>query len=776
ENQNYALPVLVPHEGKSESMNGETRRSYGQAFTFKRKRAPGFQKGKKIYKKNNVSKVKAVDDEIAELKRRVADGVDSSKVSEFADFPLSKKTLDGLKGAKYSTPTEIQRESLMLALQGKDILGAAKTGSGKTLAFLIPVLEALHKAKWSQMDGMGALIISPTRELAYQTFEVLKKVGRHHDFSAGLVIGGKFLREEAAQINRTNIVICTPGRLLQHMDETYNFSADGLQILVLDEADRILDMGFAKTMNAIIANLPAERQTLLFSATQTKSVKDLARLSLHDPMYVSVHEHAAHSTPARLEQSYIVCELHEKLSMLWSFLKNHMHSKVLVFLTCCKQVKYVHEVMRRLRPGMTVLCLHGGMNQLKRVAVYEEFCRKEHVVLFATDIAAHFPSVNWVLQLDCPEDASTYIHRAGRTARFERDGEALLVLTPSEEEDMVLQLKERKIPINKIRVNPKRLFNISPKLEALCASDKTLKEMAQRAFVSYLRSVFLMKNKKVFNAHKLDTEAFSKSLGLAIPPRTRFLKRGEKSHEDDSEEDSEEETDKGSENGGGAAAALGMNSEDESDSDSGELFTVKRRLPPLSAEDVEKEASGKELAGEEMREGRKKPLTKAAAAKRLLKKNITANTRVVFDEEGNAVHDAAAKRMRLEDQHDKELHRQKIKQKHKEERIKKKERLRAERGLQPNKGAFGSDDDDEGEMEAVLDTPDDGTNPLDFIPDPDELAARGGVASVQGSKCRKHELFRYQQGQGLEAPIAFHNMQDDEEIALQLLKAGRNKR
>nr|KAG5710983.1 hypothetical protein BaRGS_013717 [Batillaria attramentaria] len=632
-------------------------------------------------------------------------------------------------------------------------------------------------------------------------------------------------------------------------------------------------------MNAIIANLPAERQTLLFSATQTKSVKDLARLSLHDPMYVSVHEHAAHSTPARLEQSYIVCELHEKLSMLWSFLKNHMHSKVLVFLTCCKQVKYVHEVMRRLRPGMTVLCLHGGMNQLKRVAVYEEFCRKEHVVLFATDIAARgldFPSVNWVLQLDCPEDASTYIHRAGRTARFECDGEALLVLTPSEEEDMVLQLKERKIPINKIRVNPKRLFNISPKLEALCASDKTLKEMAQRAFVSYLRSVFLMKNKKVFNAHKLDTEAFSKSLGLAIPPRTRFLKRGEKSQsaaatkhtptvsaahdnrgvdgedsddntgeddndddddssgesdkstndsEDDSEEDSEEETDKGSENGGGAAAALGMNSEDESDSDSGELFTVKRRLPPLSAEDVEKEASGKELAGEEMREGRKKPLTKAAAAKRLLKKNITANTRVVFDEEGNAVHDvhkrqrtmgeseeedegginveAAAKRMRLEDQHDKELHRQKIKQKHKEERIKKKERLRAERGLQPNKGAFGSDDDDEGEMEAVLDTPDDGTNPLDFIPDPDELAARGASDSDDdsgsdddGERVRGGRSFAQSDGSpenssddqdhdddededdddDLDDENENSNMQHDEEIALQLLKAGRNKR
>lgn len=218
--------------------------------------------------------------------------INVNEITRFSDFPLSKKTLKGLQEAQYRLVTEIQKQTIGLALQGKDVLGAAKTGSGKTLAFLVPVLEALYRLQWTSADGLGVLIISPTRELAYQTFEVLRKVGKNHDFSAGLIIGGKDLKHEAERINNINILVCTPGRLLQHMDETICFHATNLQMLVLDEADRILDMGFADTMNAIIENLPKKRQTLLFSATQTKSVKDLARLSLKNPEYVWVHEKA----------------------------------------------------------------------------------------------------------------------------------------------------------------------------------------------------------------------------------------------------------------------------------------------------------------------------------------------------------------------------------------------------------------------------------------------------------------------------------------------------
>ena len=165
-------------------------------------------------------------------------------------------------------------------------------------------------------------------------------MGKNHDFSAGLIIGGKHLKHEAGRIN--NILVCTPGRLLQHMDETICFHATNLQMLVLDEADRILDMGFAETMNAIIENLPKKHQTLLFSATQTKSVKDLAYLSLKNPEYVWVHEKAKYSTPATLEQNYIVCELQQKISVLYSFLRSHLKKKSIVFFSSCKDVTSVY--------------------------------------------------------------------------------------------------------------------------------------------------------------------------------------------------------------------------------------------------------------------------------------------------------------------------------------------------------------------------------------------------------------------------------------------------
>lgn len=392
---------------------------------------------------------------IAGLVSRYGD-INSKEVVKFSDFPLSKKTLLGLQDAQYRQPTEIQRQTLGFALLGKDVLGAAKTGSGKTLAFLIPVLECLYRQQWTSVDGLGALIISPTRELAYQTFEVLRKVGKNHDFSAGLVIGGKDLKLESEQIQHTNIIICTPGRLLQHMDQTVSFHATNLHMLVLDEADRILDMGFTETINGIVEHLPKSRQTLLFSATQTKSVKDLARLSLKDPEYVWAHEKAKFSTPATLEQSYVVCELHQKVNMLYSFIRNHLKKKVIVFFACCKEVQYLFRVFCRLRPGVPILALHGKQQQMKRVEVYNDFLRKNTAVLFATDIAARgldFPAVNWVLQFDCPEDADTYIHRVGRTARYKEGGEALLLLLPSEEKGMLRQLLEKKVPIQKIQVS-----------------------------------------------------------------------------------------------------------------------------------------------------------------------------------------------------------------------------------------------------------------------------------------------------------------------------------
>ena len=584
------------------------------------------QKGKKTrtkYEPKWKKNLKEIEDTIS----KYAD-MQKTVINKFIDLPLSVQTREGLHKSGYAVPTEIQKCAIPAALQGRDVLGAAKTGSGKTLAFLIPVLELLWRERWSKVDGLGALIISPTRELAYQTFEVLRRIGSCHDFSAGLVIGGKDLNVEQHQILSTNIVICTPGRLLQHMDETPNFDCSSLKILVLDEADRILDLGFRQTMNSIVENLPSQRQTLLFSATQTKSVNDLALLSLSDPEYIAVHEQSSTSTPLRLKQSYIVCELHEKLTILYSFIKNHLSNKTIIFMSTCKQVKFVYEAFCKMRPGVPLMALYGRQKQLRRVAIYEDFCKKKAAVLFCTDIAARgldFPSVHWVVQMDCPEDANTYIHRVGRTARYEKDGQALLFLLPSEEEGMLSNLAEKKIPIEKIRVNPKKMLSIQGKLSSLCAQSSDLKQCAQRSFICYLRSIHLQANKSVFSVDRLPTAKYAQSLGLSQAPRIRFL--GNKSSKQSVEGVSFADILEGHEKSKSSGKRSKRNSDVNADDD---ILTVKRvvlygQSPP---EEVEKKA-------ELQSSGRKRPkmVTKVELAKKLLNKKIKLNSHIKFDDE-----------------------------------------------------------------------------------------------------------------------------------------------
>ncbi|KAG5339580.1 DDX10 helicase, partial [Acromyrmex charruanus] len=752
--------------------------------------------------------------------------IDITKTIKFSDLPLSRITLKGLTENNYVEMTDIQKQSIGLALQGNDILGAAKTGSGKTLAFLIPILEILYCKQWTRLDGLGSLIITPTRELAYQIYETLRKVGQYHSISAGLIIGGKDLKFEKKRMDQCNIIICTPGRLLQHMDENPLFNCVNMQILVLDEADRCLDMGFEKTMNSIIENLPPKRQTLLFSATQTKSVKDLARLSLKDPLYVSVHEHSAHTTPEGLQQSYIICSLEDKLAMLWSFIRNHVKQKIIVFFSSCKQVKYIYEAFCRLRPGISLLALYGTLHQLRRMNIYESFCKKQHAVLFATDIAARgldFPTVNWVVQMDCPEDVNAYIHRAGRTARFKSGGESLLVLLPSEE--MIIErLKQRKIPINMIKINPNKLQSPHRKLEALLARDVTLKETAQRAFVSYIKSVFLMKDKEIFNVHALNTDEFAKSLGLAIPPRIRFLQKMQKkmssndvktekeidqtstnSADNSDQEDSENNSNKSDISNKSnekriikeeKTAALQIN-----DSDDEDILTIKRKN--IDIDDIPMPEN------EDKNSNKKKFITKVALAKKILKKKIVPNKKTMFDDEGQELVDSAKIKMselarqyenevdsginiemakqvlREEDQFDKQRYREKNKEKRREKKRKLKILNKKTEMNDEESEDAGDDYGTESEASEASEDPD-----LSWLPDPDKIYGKqNGDEEISSSNESeedqiseeesithnpfKRKLITQEEYKGIKKKQKVSNIADlqaDEELALQLLQ------
>ncbi|KAL0099103.1 hypothetical protein PUN28_020269 [Cardiocondyla obscurior] len=780
------------------------------------------KKVKAYVKKKRIPESKKID----ELRSKY-DTIDVTKIIKFNDLPLSNRTLKGLAECNYIEMTDIQRQSIGLALQGNDILGAAKTGSGKTLAFLIPVLEILYCKQWTRLDGLGALIITPTRELAYQIYETLRKVGHFHDISAGLIIGGKDLKFEKKRMDQCNIIICTPGRLLQHMDENPLFNCVNMKILVLDEADRCLDMGFEKTMNSIIENLPLERQTLLFSATQTKSVKDLARLSLKDPLYVSVHEHSTHTTPENLQQSYIVCSLEDKLAILWSFLRNHTKQKIIVFFSSCKQVKYVFESFCRLRPGVSLLALYGTLHQLRRMNIYESFCRKQHAVLFATDIAARgldFPTVNWVIQMDCPEDVNSYIHRAGRTARFKNGGESLLVLLPSEEA-MVERLKQRKIPINMIKINPNKLQSPHRKLEALLARDVTLKETAQRAFISYVKSVFLMKDKEIFNVHALNTDAYANSLGLAIPPRIRFLQRIQKKMSNNSNIKTEKEIDKLSTN------STDDSEQEDNDSDKNEILSNKNEEEIIKEENVaalELDDSDEDILTVKRKNididdilitenedsktsNKKKSITKAALAKKILRKKIVPNKKTVFDDEGQELIDSTKMKMselarqyenevdsginiemakqvlREEDQFDKVRFREKIKERHREEKRKLKMAKKEETN---DKEEEEEEEKEEGDADNYSSESETSEGPdLSWLPDPDKIYGKQQDENKEMSFANeedeeseeesiihrpfKRKLVTQQEHKGIKRKRKVSDnidLQADEELALQLIK------
>ena len=505
-------------------------------------------KGKRLSEKQKIKQKEKLEEEIEALTKRIEDEAPArgyapplNQTMAFRALPLSQQTLRGLESAKtpFTTMTAIQNACIPHALTGRDILGAARTGSGKTLAFVIPLLEKLFRDRFTPADGPGATILSPTRELAVQIFQVLKTVGKYHTFSVGLLIGGKKdFYEEQQRVGSTNIIIATPGRLLQHLEQTPYFEMTELRILILDEADRILDMGFRDQLVRILSYIPNERQTMLFSATQTRDVSSLATLSLHKPEYLGVHDKEKTSTPESLQQSYIVVPLEHKLNAIYSFVKTHLRSKSIIFMASCAQVRYAWELFCQLRPGLPVMALHGKLVQEKRTKIYFDFLQRPHAVLFSTDVAARgldFPNVDWVVQADAPEDRNMYIHRSGRTARYRQGGKSLLMLTPAEEKNGFIDLlqgnkggKNAVVPIKKLSINPTKTVVVTQRAASLVAASVDLNRLSKKAFQSYVRCIYLMPLKEIFDVNDLPLDKFSESLGLASTPNLRFLQRSAK--------------------------------------------------------------------------------------------------------------------------------------------------------------------------------------------------------------------------------------------------------
>uniref|UniRef100_A0A8C6Y7S3 ATP-dependent RNA helicase n=1 Tax=Naja naja TaxID=35670 RepID=A0A8C6Y7S3_NAJNA len=434
---------------------------------------------------------------------------------------VSENTLKGIADMGFTHMTEIQHKSIKPLLEGRDILAAAKTGSGKTLAFLIPAIELIYKLKFMPRNGTGVLILSPTRELAMQTYGVLKELMTHHVHTYGLIMGGSNRSVEVQKLgNGINIIVATPGRLLDHLQNTPGFLYKNLQCLVIDEADRILEVGFEEEMKQIIKLLPKRRQTMLFSATQTRKVEDLARISLKkEPLYVGVDDNKETATVEGLEQGYVICPSEKRFLLLFTFLKKNRKKKLMVFFSSCMSVKYHYELLNYI--DLPVLAIHGKQKQTKRTTTFFQFCNADSGILLCTDVAARgldIPEVDWIVQYDPPDDPKEYIHRVGRTARgINGRGHALLILRP-EELGFLHYLKQARVPLSEFEFSWSKISDIQSQLEKLIEKNYFLHKSAQEAYKAYIRAYDSHSLKQIYNVHNLDLLKVALSFGFKVPP------------------------------------------------------------------------------------------------------------------------------------------------------------------------------------------------------------------------------------------------------------------
>ena len=437
---------------------------------------------------------------------------------KFSEMNLNKILLERLNLQGYEIATEIQAKSIPIALKGEDIIGSAKTGSGKSLAFLIPTVEYI--LNHPKNEGIQALVITPTRELALQLYDLAKILMNDNGTSCVLVIGGGNRKKEAEKLssNEARIIICTPGRFIDHMVNTKKFDYNNIKILIIDEADKILKIGFEEELTEIIKLIPKNRQTLLFSATITPKVEDLITLSVKN--YENIRIKSSDPTVSTLEQGYLKIDADKKFLFLFTFFKKNKNSKILVFFATCKEVEFYSSLLNYV--DVPVLSITGEYKQQKRSTTFMEFCSLEQGILLCTDVAQRgldIPDVDWVIQYDPPHDPEEYLHRVGRTARgANKIGKALLMIMPNEI-NFIRMLQLYKIKLDEFQFPEKKLAKVQEQLEKLVnKKDKFLLNLATDAYRAYIHSYHANTDKDTFDLEKLDLLKVCKSFGLISPP------------------------------------------------------------------------------------------------------------------------------------------------------------------------------------------------------------------------------------------------------------------
>ncbi|XP_059054807.1 probable ATP-dependent RNA helicase DDX55 homolog [Achroia grisella] len=421
---------------------------------------------------------------------------------------LSQPVLNCINEQGFKAMTPIQAAVIPLVLSCKDVAAEAVTGSGKTLAFVVPMLEMLLKKSRDgplRKDFVYAVIISPTRELATQIYKVIEQFLQQPELShvtLALLVGGRSVDADVESLQRGgHIAVCTPGRLGDLLAERKQLNLPGrlreLEFLVLDEADRLLDLGFSATLTTILQYLPRQRRTGLFSATQTKELQDLVRAGLRNPVVVSVKEKSTISTPVLLENYYVIVEPQDKFLFLLNFIRNRKLVKGIFFLPTCACVDYWADVLPVFLPDIQVFAIHGKMKQ-KRSKVLEKFREADNTILLCTDLLARgldIPEVEWVLQWEPPTSPAALVHRAGRAARAGAPGCSLLPLLPTEDTyvpfirtNQMVHLKDWRQSKDEIKISDKLRLKVLKLLHEQQKRDRAIFDKGQRAFVSHMRA------------------------------------------------------------------------------------------------------------------------------------------------------------------------------------------------------------------------------------------------------------------------------------------------
>jgi ATP-dependent RNA helicase RhlE len=354
------------------------------------------------------------------------------RLMPFSTFGLHPDLLRGIKELGFTRPTPIQSDAMPPALAGKDVLAAAMTGSGKTAAFVLPILQRLIGKK---RGTTRALILTPTRELAAQIDEHLRDLAVHTPISGAAIYGGVGMGpQEHAFRTGVDVLVATPGRLLDHFQHSYA-KLDGLEILVIDEADRMLDMGFLPDIRRILKHVPSKRQTLFFSATMPQPIVELSREMLKHPAMISIERQAA--PPSGITQSVFPVPQDLKLPLLQTLLDRGEIHNAIVFTRTKHRANRVYEQLERRK--VRVARIHGNRSQMQRTEALAGFKSGKYRILVATDIAARgidVEALSHVVNFDVPNVPDDYIHRIGRTARAEMTGDAITFVAPDEEADL----------------------------------------------------------------------------------------------------------------------------------------------------------------------------------------------------------------------------------------------------------------------------------------------------------------------------------------------------